>query len=66
MLVPSETVTHCPYKGSTVYYHVRLDEREEPDLAWTYPTPRAESLPVAGHICFPAERTEVHVDGVRQ
>ena len=66
LLVPSETVTHCPYKGSTVYYHVRVDEREEPDLAWSYPTPRVEALPVAGFICFPAERTEVRVDGLLQ
>ncbi len=66
LLVRSGRVTHCPYKGSTVYYHVRLGDREEPDLAWSYPSPLAESLPIAGLICFPAERTEVRVGGVLQ
>ncbi len=65
LLVGSQRVTHCPYKGSTIYYHVRLDKREEADLAWSYPTPLPESRPIAGLICFPAERADVFVDGVR-
>jgi uncharacterized protein (DUF427 family) len=63
LLVPSRTVTHCPYKGSTVYYDVRVGDRVEQDVAWSYPTPLAESLPVAGMICFPAERVAITVDG---
>jgi uncharacterized protein (DUF427 family) len=63
LLVPSQTVTHCPYKGSTVYYDVRVGDRVERDLAWCYPTPLAESLPVAGMICFPSERVDITVDG---
>ena len=64
LLVPSERVTHCPYKGSTRYFHVRVGGREEADLAWSYPTPLPESRPIAGMICFPAERVTVVVDGV--
>lgn len=66
MLVVSDKVTRCPYKGSTTYFHARLGDREEHDLAWSYPTPFAESLPIAGMICFPADRVELMVDGVRQ
>lgn len=66
LLTVSEKVTHCPYKGSTTYFHARLGGREERDLAWSYPSPFAESLPIAGMICFPAERVELTVDGVRQ
>lgn len=65
LLIRSDRVTHCPYKGSTIYYHVRLGDREEADLAWSYPTPLPESRPIAGLICFPAERADVFVDGVR-
>jgi uncharacterized protein (DUF427 family) len=63
LLAPSQRVTHCPYKGSTVYYDVRVGDGLETDLAWCYPTPLAESLPIAGMICFPAERVDITVDG---
>lgn len=63
LLVRSDRVTHCPYKGSTTYFHVRIGEREERDVAWSYPAPFAESVPIAGMICFPAERVEITVDG---
>ena len=66
LLVRSERVTHCPYKGSTTYFHVRLREREERDLAWSYPAPFAESSSIAGMICFPAERVDITIDGHRQ
>ena len=65
LLARSERVTHCPYKGSTVYFHARVGGRQEPDLAWSYPAPVAESLPIAGMICFPAERVDITVDGAR-
>ncbi len=65
LLIPSDRVTHCPYKGSTTYFHVRVGDREEEDLAWSYPTPLAESLPIAGMVCFPAERVDITVDGQR-
>jgi uncharacterized protein (DUF427 family) len=65
LLVRSDRVTHCPYKGSTIYFHVRVGDREESDLAWSYPTPLPESHPIGGLICFPAERVDVLVDGVR-
>jgi uncharacterized protein (DUF427 family) len=65
LLARSDRVTHCPYKGSTVYYHVRVGDHLVENLAWSYPTPFAESLPIAGLICFPSERTDLTVDGVR-
>jgi uncharacterized protein (DUF427 family) len=63
LLVRSERVTHCPYKGSTEYFHVRLGDREERDLAWTYPAPFRESATIAGMVCFPSERVDVLVGG---
>lgn len=66
LLERSERGTHCPYKGSTVYYHARIDDTVVTDLAWSYPTPFAESLPIAGLICFPAERVTLTVEGARQ
>ena len=65
LLVRSELVTHCPYKGSTVYFHVRVGDHEERDLAWSYPTPFSESLPIAGLIAFSGDRVDITVGGVR-
>lgn len=66
LLMRSEHVTHCPYKGSTTYFHLRIGEREERDVAWSYRAPFAESLPIAGMICFPSDRVDITIDGERQ
>ena len=63
LLSPSETVTHCPYKGSTRYFDLHLGGRVERDLAWSYPTPLPESRLIAGLVCLPAERVDLTVDG---
>ena len=64
LLVRSERVTHCPYKGSTAYFHAHVGDLEAPDVAWSYPAPFAEAMAIAGLICFPAERVDITVDGV--
>nr|WP_232284030.1 DUF427 domain-containing protein [Saccharomonospora glauca] len=65
LLEPSDTVTHCPYKGRAEYWSVRVNGELVEDLAWSYRTPLRESGPIAGHLAFPQERVEVYVDGVR-
>ena len=66
LLTPTETVTHCPYKGQAEYWSVRAGERTHPDLAWSYRAPFPESQKIAGLIAFFNERADVVVDGVRQ
>jgi uncharacterized protein (DUF427 family) len=61
-LAPSETVTHCPYKGTTVHFTAPVDG-EVKDVAWSYPTPLPESLRVAGLVAFYDDRVTVTVDG---
>jgi len=61
LLAPSDTVSHCPYKGEAEYWG-----REGRDIAWSYPTPLPESQKIAGLIAFFDERVDVFVDGVRQ
>ncbi len=44
-LVPSDTVTSCPYKGTTSgYWSALVDGRTHPDVAWTYDFPTRELL----------------------
>lgn len=62
LLEPSDTVTHCPYKGSAEYWTVNGGK----DLAWSYRTPVAESQKIAGLVAFYDEKLDVYVDGVLQ
>jgi uncharacterized protein (DUF427 family) len=63
-LVPSETVTACPYKGVTSgYWSVRSGDTVHPDLAWTYDFPTRQLLPIAGLVAFFNEHVDVVVDG---
>jgi uncharacterized protein (DUF427 family) len=64
-LVPSETVTTCPYKGVARYWSVRLGDRLVEDLVWSYPTPIEENPRIAGRLCFLNEKVDLVVDGER-
>jgi uncharacterized protein (DUF427 family) len=66
LLIPTDSESHCPYKGQAEYWSVRTGDTVHEDIAWSYPTPLPESLGVAGHIAFYDEKVDVFVDGVRQ
>ena len=53
----SDTTTHCPHKGDTVYWHHR--ETGAQDIAWSYPNPLEEATRVAGHWSFDGRGVEV-------
>ncbi|MGI9610102.1 MAG: DUF427 domain-containing protein, partial [Acidimicrobiia bacterium] len=54
----SDTTTHCPHKGDTVYWH--HDQTQTLDVAWTYPRPLEEATRVAGHWCFDGPNVDVN------
>jgi uncharacterized protein (DUF427 family) len=61
---PTDTVSECPYKGTTSgYWSVRVGDELHRDLAWTYDFPTRQLLPVAGLIAFYNEKVDVFVDG---
>ncbi|MEV0900684.1 DUF427 domain-containing protein [Actinoplanes sp. NPDC049802] len=59
-VLPSGTVTACPYKGRAAYLSFAVGE----NLAWTYPDPLPEASPLAGLVAFFDEVVDVTVDGV--
>jgi uncharacterized protein (DUF427 family) len=65
LLAPSDTVTRCPYKGTTEHFNGRLDPgaEEVADVAWSYPTPLPESERIAGLVSFYPDRVSITVDG---
>jgi uncharacterized protein (DUF427 family) len=66
LLVPSDTVTHCPYKGQAETWSVRAGDTVHEDLAWSYRTPLPESQKIAGLVAFYNEKVDIYVDGVLQ
>jgi uncharacterized protein (DUF427 family) len=66
LLSPSDTVSHCPYKGQAEYWSVRVGESLHRDLAWSYRAPFSESQKIAGLIAFSSEKVDLYVDGVLQ
>ncbi len=66
LLAPTDTVTHCPYKGQARYWSARVGDRLVPDLAWSYRTPLPESQKIAGLVAFLDERVDLFIDGEPQ
>ncbi|HEV2348074.1 MAG TPA: DUF427 domain-containing protein [Actinocrinis sp.] len=64
LLRPSETQTHCPYKGTASYYSVDTGTAVHEDVVWYYRTPLAESQKIAGLAAFWNEKLDIYVDGV--
>jgi uncharacterized protein (DUF427 family) len=67
-LVPSDTVSSCPYKGRTsAWWSITTPDGEvHPDLAWSYDFPTRQLLPVAGMVAFFDEKVDVFLEGVLQ
>ena len=64
-LVPSETVTRCPYKGTaTGYWSAVVGATTHHDLAWSYDFPTRQLLPIAGLVAFYNEKVDTYVDDV--
>ncbi len=63
-LVPSDTVTECPYKGTTSnYWSIDIGGRLHRDLVWSYDFPTRQLLAVTGMLCFYNEKVDIFVDG---
>lgn len=66
LLTPTETVSHCPYKGDAEYWSARIGDKLHADVAWSYRTPLPESQKIAGLIGFYTEKVDLYVDGIKQ
>jgi uncharacterized protein (DUF427 family) len=66
VLTEGEQRSACAYKGFAPHYSVRVGERTEPDLAWTYPEPRREVERIKDYVAFYNERVDLEIDGERQ
>lgn len=62
LLVPTDTVTYCNYKGRTTYYAAVLDGVRVDDVAWSYEHARDESRRIEGLLSFDESRVAVTAD----
>ncbi len=51
-LEPSDTTSTCPWKGKASYYTLRVNGDENPDAAWTYPSPKNAAAEIKDHVAF--------------
>jgi uncharacterized protein (DUF427 family) len=66
-LEPTDTTSHCPFKGDAVYWSATVGDTVVPDIAWSYPTPIDDRADITDLVCFFDERVdEITVDGVAQ
>lgn len=56
LLQASTTSTYCNYKGYARYWSAVVGDTVVPDVAWSYPDPLPESVPIAGLFSFDLAR----------
>jgi uncharacterized protein (DUF427 family) len=54
LLTTSETTTHCPFKGNTVYFSLG----DNKDIAWSYEQTTEGMEAIAGKVAFGEEENE--------
>jgi uncharacterized protein (DUF427 family) len=65
-LIPTDTVTACPYKGVTSgYWSIQAGGTVHKDLAWSYDFPTRQLLPIAGLVAFYNEKVDITLGGHR-
>ncbi len=63
LLAPSQTVSECPYKGTTSqYWSAVVDGKTTVDIAWSYDFPTRALTPVAGLVAFYDEKLNITLD----
>ena len=62
LLEPTETSTHCPFKGDASYWTVRVGDRESVDAVWGYPEPNPQAPWLRGHLAFYWDRLDAWLD----
>jgi uncharacterized protein (DUF427 family) len=66
LLVATDKVSQCPYKGQAEYWSAHIGDELEENVVWSYRTPLPESERIAGYVAFYDERVDLFVDGERQ
>lgn len=66
LLVSTDSVTRCPYKGVARYWSGPIGDGMINDVVWSYPAPIPECPKIENLLSFYNERVDLYVDGVLQ
>jgi uncharacterized protein (DUF427 family) len=58
LLEPTDTSTHCPYKGDAAYWSIRVGKRVSRDAVWSYKDPLPERTDIKGYLAFYWDRLD--------
>ncbi|MBA3339084.1 MAG: DUF427 domain-containing protein, partial [Geodermatophilaceae bacterium] len=58
VLVPGHGSSFCEYKGAATYWSVRVGDRFEPEVGWSYEHPSPAYVEMAGAVAFYPGRAE--------
>ncbi|MBN8412392.1 DUF427 domain-containing protein [Halomonas denitrificans] len=61
-LTPSETRTHCPFKGDASYFHVDVDGQRYEDAVWSYEHPLDDVQAIRAHLVFDPRIASANVE----
>ncbi len=61
LLTPTDTSTHCPFKGDASYWSLTVGGETYEDAAFAYVHPRGGVDQIAGLICFLHDEVETRV-----
>ena len=48
----SETTTICPWKGTASYYTIDVNDEQNIDAAWYYPSPKEAANEILDYVAF--------------
>lgn len=65
-LVPTESTSHCPFKGHASYFSIETGDRILEDVVWSYQAPYDECRALRGYYAFYPDRVVLEVDGEPQ
>ena len=52
LIEPSDTTSHCPWKGTASYYSLVVDGQRNADAVWYYAAPHDAAQEIEGHVAF--------------
>ena len=52
VLTPTDTTSHCPWKGDASYFSVVADGQTNTDAAWTYREPKEAAAEITDRVAF--------------
>jgi uncharacterized protein (DUF427 family) len=58
LLTPADNKSYCQFKGDATYWTLRVGDRVEENVGWSYPTPLPGAPVLTGYVAFYVDRLD--------